>query len=200
MTSNVLAGQEEMRRCFCWRSSKEGSSARSSFLLAAAASLVVLALVVPVYLLGLGLASLASLANGVNPFSSGVFADPAIWIPLFGTSGLAGLMLLVATSRKTVIAFSFDSETRQLSYVETAPLRKLRTTVVPFESIRAVTPTALTSYATAGYLSVVTRLPGQDEKSLWLGNDIPVESLQEHCTWLSRYLGDRVHPLLRQDC
>jgi len=66
----------------------------------------------PVYLLGLGLASLASLANGVNPFSSGVFANPAIWIPLFGTSGLAGLMLLVATSRKTVIAFSFDSETR----------------------------------------------------------------------------------------
>ena len=200
MTSNVLAGQEEMSHCFCWRSSKEGSTARSSFLLAAAASLVVLAMVAPVYLLGLGLASLASLANGVNPFSSGMFADPAIWIPLFGTSGLAGLMLLVATSRKTVIAFSFNSETRQLSYVETAPLRKPRTTVVPFESIRSVTPTALTSYATAGYLSVITRVPGLDEKSLWLGNDIPVESLQEHCTWLSRYLGDCVHPLLRQDC
>ncbi|MCY1562261.1 hypothetical protein D9M68_996240 [compost metagenome] len=109
-------------------------------------------------------------------------------------------MLLVAASRKTVIAFSFDSETRRLSYVETAPLRKLRTTVIPFESIRAVTPTALTSYATAGYLSVITRVPGQDEKSLWLGNDIPVESLQAHCAWLSRYLGDRVQPLLRQDC
>ncbi len=157
-------------------------------------------MVAPVYLLGLGLASLASLANGVNPFPFDVFADPVIWVPLFGTSGLAGLMLLVATSRKTIIAFSFDSETRQLSHVETAPLRKPRTIVVPFEAIRSVTPTALTSYATAGYLSVVTRLPRQDEKSLWLGNDIPVETLQEHCAWLSRYLGDRVHPLLRQDC
>lgn len=191
---------KEISPCFSWQSDAEGLTARFSLLLAAAALLVVLAIVTPVYLFGLGLASVASLMNGVNPFSSGVFADPAIWFPLFGTSGLAGLMLLVATSRRTVVAFCFEAKTEQLSYVEMAPLRKPRTTVVPFESIRSVTPTTLTTYATVGHLSVVTRQPGQDEKSLWLGDRIPVESLEEHCTWLSSYLGDRVQPLFRQDC
>lgn len=183
-----------------WQSDTEGSTARFSLLLAAVASLVVLAIVTPVYLFGLGLASVASLANGVNPFSSDLFADPAIWFPLFGTSGLAGLIVLALTSKRTIVAFRFDAKTEQLSYVEMAPLRKPRTTVVPFGSIRSVTPTTLTTYATTGHLSVVTCLPGQAEKSVWLGDRIPVESLEEHCTWLSSYLGDRVQPLFRQDC
>lgn len=191
---------KEISPCFSWQSDTEGSTARFSLLLAAAASLAGLAIVTPVYLFGLGLASVASLVKGVNPFSSGVFADPMIWFPLFGTSGLAGLIVLVLASRKTIVAFRFDAKTKQLSYIEMAPLRKPRTTVVPFESIRSVTPTTLTTNATTGYLSVVTRQPGQDEKSLWLGDRIPLESLQEHCTWLSSYLGDRVQPLFRQDC
>ncbi|QFZ85791.1 hypothetical protein GFK26_24985 [Variovorax paradoxus] len=191
---------KEISPCFSWQSDAEESTARFSLLMAVAVSLAALFIVTPVYLFGLGLASVASLAKGVNTFSSGVFADPMIWFPLFGTSGLAGLIVLVLASRKTIVAFRFDGKTEQLSYVEMAPLRKPRTTVVPFESIRSVTPTTLTANATVGHLSVVTRQPGRDEKSLWLGHRIPVVSLEEHSTWLSGYLGDRVQPLFRQDC
>jgi hypothetical protein len=183
-----------------WRKEQEASQNYFPLLAAGGFALFTLVLMAPVYFLGLGLASLAAFVRGFDPAPPEVLSDPALWIPLVGSSAVAGLLILFLSAKSFVIAFTFDAATKQLEYIEKRWLQSTTTKRVPFGSIVEVVPILMTTYATAGHFEVRTNAPGDRHRSLWLGDDIPLPMLEAHREWLYWHLGERALPVLRQDC
>ena len=183
-----------------WREQPNISNVSTALLAASGVFLLTLVVLAPVYLLGLGLAGLAALSKGQNPLLSSVLSDPVLWLPVVGSSAVTGLLTLLLLARSYVVAFRFDSATAQFEYIENRCFLGPTTRRVPFESIVEVVPTVLSTFATSGHFNVNTRAPGGHETSLWLGNDIPLASLEAHGAWLATHLGKRVRPVLRLDC
>ncbi|MGW8391385.1 hypothetical protein [Pseudoduganella sp. HUAS MS19] len=184
-----------------WRKNvPDASNAANVLFVAAAAALLTLALVAPVYFLGLGIAGLTAFAKGLNPVPSTILSNPVLWIPLMGPSILAGLLILLLATKSNVVAFTFDAGTNYFEYVEKRCLLPPATRRIPFESIVEVVPTLMTTYATSGHFDIVTREKGAGTRSLWLGDDIPLATLEAHSDWLLHHLDKRVQPVLRLDC
>ena len=182
-----------------WRD-LETSKTSIALLVASGFAMFTIVVIAPFYFLGLGLVSLVAFFKGLNPDPSPVLSDPMFWVSLVGSGAVAGLLILLLALKRTVVAFTFDSETEQFEYIEKRLFFQPITKRVPFESIVEIVPTLLTTYATAGHFHVTTHLPGGHTRSLWLGNDIPLATLIKHNEWLSAHLGKRVRPVSCLDC
>ena len=183
-----------------WRENTHASETSDALLAAGGFALFTLFVVAPVYFLGIGIAGLVAFAKGQDPDPSAVLLDPALWLPVVGSSAMAGLVVLFMAAMTKVVAFSFDSTAQQFEYTEKGWFLPPITKRVPFESIVQVIPTLMTSYATTGHFDIRMHVPGGRRRSLWLGYDIPLATLEAHSEWLSVHLGKRVAPVLRLDC
>lgn len=183
-----------------WRKSLDASKTSDALLAAGGFALFTLAVIAPFYFLGLGLAGLVVFAKGLGFAPSAVLLDPILWLPVVGSSAMAGLLLLFLAFKSEVVVFAFDAAAQQFEYTERRWFFRPITKQVPFEFIVEVVPTLLTTYAATGHFDIRTHVPGGCERSLWLGYDIPLATLEVHSEWLSVHLGKRVLPVLRLDC
>lgn len=182
-----------------WHENLDASKASDALLIAGGSALFTLAVVAPVYSLGLALCSLVAFAKGLDPAPSAVLLDPMLWFPVVGSSAMVGLVVFFLAVKSKVVAFTFDSAAQQFEYIEKRWFLPPITKQVTFESIVEVVPTLMKTHATTGHFDIRMHVPGGRKRSLWLGHDIPLAMLEAHSEWLSVHLGKRVLPVLRLD-
>lgn len=182
-----------------WREKSDARALPIAPFVGVGTALVALAILTPAVFVAFILIAFISFIKGMKIFSSEVLLDPWLWAPLLGTSVGTGLLVAFLFAQKRIVAFAFHADARQFEYVEKRFLLAPLTHRLTFESIVDVVPTLLTSYAVAGHFQVTVKMPNGRTKSLWLGDDVALETLTQHSEWLSTHLGTRVHPALRFD-
>lgn len=183
-----------------WKEVRDGLETPIALLISVASVLFVFVVVAPIYYFGVGLAALVSVLAAAAHFDFSAFAEPSLWGPPIVSGLLVGLVMFALSLRRSVIAFSFDADSGQLQYVEKRLFLKPAARSLSFESIVEVVPTLLNSTSRGGHFAVVARMPEGGRRSLWLGSNIPLETLRMHGKWLATHLCERVRPTQYLDC
>ena len=116
---------------------------------------------------------------------------------VMGAGLLSGAFMLM---RPQVTCFEFDAPSRVLRYEDRWLGLLQRRTEVPFDAISSVRPVLMQPYALDGHFEVQLQQTGSSgDKTLWLGNSLPLAEMRTHAAWLRTVLDDRVQPTLQHD-
>jgi len=162
-------------------------------------SLLVAGCLFIVLLLAEALLTVVTALRGVHYTAFSHWADPSILFVVLCFAGMVALMLVSLLALPAVVSFEFDIRNCTLVYTESRPGRGLLVTTVSFESIVAVRPLLMTTYATDGGFEISLRWRNGSVLTKQMGDGIPVDLLRTHAAWLKRELDDRVEPTLQLD-